>query len=417
MKNGLPRREVVFILFTVTAAAIMAAAFIAMNAVAAAKLTAGGDFLLTWKGARALFAERADPYSGEVANFVQRQVFGREAQPGEKPYIPDLPMPLLVLYYPLGLIGSPVTARAIYLFISEVSLLGLLLVSLSLADWRPRRLYRIVFFPLMAAGFYSLWSLMEGSPAVLLGFIYAAILLSLRGGADELAGFLIALSFQSWEAGGAFLLLIFFWVVAQRRWGVFTGLFMSLFVLFVVSYFVYPEWIEPFLRANLADAQWVYGFSLSTVLGRIWPEYGSQVGLGISAALWFLLLVEWLSARRGEFRRLFWTACLTLSASPLLGWRGELQNLVILLIPLTFILAVVRERWKAGYWLSGLLMAMVFAVPWVVLFAGFLPAHFQPDALFLWLPVFCLTGMYWIRWWALRPARTWLERASINEYR
>jgi hypothetical protein len=52
-----------------------------------------------------------------------------------------------------------------------------------------------------------------------------------------------------------------------------------------------------------------------------------------------------------------------------------------------------------------------------VLFAGFVPVRFQQETLFLWLPLFCLTGMYWIRWWALRPARTWLERAAINEYR
>lgn len=417
MRQRFSRREIFFLIFALAAGLTILGAFILMNAVVASRLKPGGDFLLPWRAARAAFFEQADPYTGMVPDFVQSQVYGRGALQGEKPYILDTPLFLLLLYFPAGAVQSSLVVRALFLFLSEAALLVLIILGLRLADWRPRLLYLALLFLLSALSFYSLWSLIQGSPVLLLAILYAGILLSLGAGRDELTGMLMALCLAYWEVGGGFLILVVLWVISHSRWRVFLGMFMALFVLIVVSFFVEAGWALPWLRAILASTHWHYGFSPASILARVWPEYGYQAGLGISALLWLVLIVEWLAARRSDFRRLYWTACLTLAASPLLGWRGEIQNLAVLLLPQILILSIVRERWRAGYWLSATLLVLVCFLPWAVLLGGFVPAAYQQPLVFLFPPLFCVVGIYWIRWWALRPARTWLERTATNGYR
>lgn len=395
----------------------MLAAFISMNIAVAGRTGRGGDLLLPWRGIRAALFEGGEPYSGATANAVQREVYGRGARAGEKPYILDTPFQIMLLYTPLGALQDPTLARGVDLFLLEAGLLALTFLSVQLTDWKPRRLFAILLFLLTALSFYSLWSLLEGSPAALLGLIYAGILLSLRGEKDELAGTLMALSLFGWEIGGPFLALIFLRIFQQRRWRVLSGFFMTSFVMLVIAFFLYPGWVVPFLRANLANFRWDYGFTPGAVFTRIWPECGERLGWALTGSLLVTLFLEWRAARKAEFRRFYWSACVALAATPLLGLRTEMQNLVVLIIPLAFIFAIARERWKAGYWLSGMLLALVFLVPWALLLGAGIPARLRDDLLFLFLPVFTVAGLYWIRWWAIRPPRTWLERATIPEYR
>jgi hypothetical protein len=411
------RREIVFVIFAATAAVIMLTGFISMNLAVAGKVGRAGDFLLPWRGVRAVFFEEIEPYGEIVARSVQMDVYQREVRAGEKPYLLDMPFQIVLLYAPLGIFGDAAVARGLYQLIAEASLLALALLSLQLSDWRPKWIFAILFFLLAGLGYYSFWSLIEGSPAILLGLVYAGILLSLRGGMDELTGALIAVSLYKWEIGGPLLVLVLLRILQQRRWRVVSGLFMALFIMMVVAFLVYPGWGLSFLRGTMANLRWNYGFTTGAIFTHMWPEWGERLGWALTAFLIIVLISEWRGGRGADSRRFHWTACLTLAATPLLGLRTEMQNLVVLLIPLAFIFAVVRERWKGGYWLGGILLALVFLVPWALFLGAGIPAGLREDLIFLFLPLFTVTGLYWIRWWAIRPPRTWLERANVAEYR
>jgi hypothetical protein len=407
----------------------MLVAFIAMNVVVSRSLGRGADFLIQWKGARTLVFEKGEPYSGATAAYVQEQVYGRSARQGEKPYILTTPFPIMLLYLPAPVLEHLLAILApslsedgsipigIFLFLSELALILSLFVSIKLTGWQPRPLFRIALFLLSGLSLYNMWALLNASPVVLLGLIYVGILAALGSELDELAGGLMAISFYHWETGGPFMALVLLWIVARRRWKVLFGLFMALFILVVVSFFIYPDWLLPYMRAVLADLRWEYGFTPAKIFGMLWPEYGHRAGEVLSGIMIMLLAIEWAGTRKADFRRFHWTACLSLAAAPLVGLRGEVQNLVILLTPLVLVFAVVRERWKAGYWLSGLLLSLVFVVPWAILVGGMVPAALQQEFIYLFLPLFTVIGLYWTRWWSLRPARTWLERASAGEYR
>ena len=94
----------------------------------------------------------------------------------------------------------------------------------------------------------------------------------------------------------------------------------------------------------------------------------------------------------------------------------ELEQLVPLILPLMLIIIISRERWqKLGNGIALLQLAIYFGVPWLLFTQG-LPQRIGigvNDLIFLLWPSLAILGMYWIRWWTIRPPRTWLDLAKL----
>lgn len=377
-------------------------------------LQGGGDFYVHWVASRGFIFEKVDPYSGEVPARVQELVYDDSAKAGDEPYILDTPFHILLLYFPFSLLSDPQLARATYTLFLELALFTLALLSLRLTDWEAPRYFWFLFLPFCIFNFYAFQAILESSPALLLGLIYAGILLALRNNQDELAGALMAVSLYYWEVGAPFLFLVAWRAYHEGRGRVFAGFGMITFVLLAVSFLVYPNWLIPFLRAGMNNLRADFGFSIHEVFGHIFP---SQSGAAVWVFIGILVIVlgyEWNAALTADSRRFYWAACLSLAASPLLGFRTEMEHLAVLVIPLAFIFAIVHDRWRRfGGGLTILLLLAVFLVPWAVYFFA-LPRFGQiaNDVLFLFLPLFTLIGLYWIRWWAIRPPRVWADLAN-----
>jgi Flp pilus assembly protein protease CpaA len=106
---------------------------------------------------------------------------------------------------------------------------------------------------------------------------------------------------------------------------------------------------------------------------------------------------------------------LSLAIAPLLGFRTEMENLAVLVIPLALVFAIIHDRWRRiGNWLTFLLMLIVFGVPWTInyFFLEHLGSMAQ-NITFLFLPLFTVVGLYWIRWWAIRPPRILSDLANL----
>ena len=377
----------------------------------------GGEFLLQWKAARSYLFDRIEPYSSSVSGFVQENVYGRVARQGEDPYILDLPFHLVLFSLPVGLFRDPALAGAMWFLILQLALFGLTWASLRLTGWQPVRGFLIAFYLFAVVNLYSVVGLLQASPVLLLASLFALILVTLEMEMDELTGALLALAAYQWQVGLPFIAFVILRVWDTQRWRVLAGFGMVTVVLGLISLFVFPGWFLPFLRAVATDLRFDYGFSVRASLSTLFPRLGDGLGLALMVLSTVLMLLEWSAARREVPRRFYWAACLTLAFTPLLGFRVELENLVVLLIPLALIFSVVRERWKVGYWLAGLLLLLVLLVPWALLVGpSFMPAIRQ-DLVFLFLPLFTVIGLYWTRWWAVRAPRTWLERAVNTEFR
>ncbi|MBI5823057.1 MAG: hypothetical protein HZB18_03450 [Chloroflexi bacterium] len=377
-------------------------------------LTGGGDFYVHWVASRGFIFEKIDPYSGEVPARVQQLVYDDSAKAGDEPYILDTPFHILLLYFPFSLLSDPQLARATHTLFLELALFTLALLSLRLTDWEAPRYFWFLFLLFSIFNFYAFQAILESSPVLLLGLIYAGILLALRNDQDELAGALMAVSLYYWEVGAPFLFLVAWRAYREGRGRVFAGLGMITFVLLAVSFLVYPNWLIPFLRAGMNNLRADFGFSTHEVFGHIFP---SQSGVAVWVFIGILVIAlgyEWNAALTADSRRFYWAACLSLAASPLLGFRTEIEHLVVLVIPSALIFAIVHDRWRRfGGGLTILLLLAVFLIPWAVYFFA-LPrlGQIANDVLFLFLPLFTLIGLYWIRWWAIRPPRVWADLAN-----
>ncbi len=401
--KSLTSRDYQFIALVVIVFLAICAALVYANLT----LKGGGDFYVHWVGARAFLFDNIDPYSGEVPARVQQLVYGHSAGAGDEPYILDTPFQLLPFYYPFSLLSDPQLARALYILVLELAMFALAILSLRLTDWESPRIFTLLFIFFAVFNFYTFQAIFEASPVLILGLLYVGILFALRAEMDEVAGALMAFSLCCWEVGAPFLILVFLRAFYEKRTRVFAGFFMSCFILFFLSFLSYPNWIIPYLRANANNLRADFGFNIRTILIDFFPAQGEILGWILTIGLLLLLGYEWSSARSGNYRRFYWAACLSLAVAPLLGLRTEMENLVVLIIPLALVFAIIYDRWrKFGSGLTFLLMLAIFATPWLLYF--FAVPRFGATALdiiFLFLPLSTLLGLYWIRWWAIRPPR------------
>ena len=394
---------------------VFAAVLVYINLNQLNHLRGGGEFYLPWMAGRAFLIDRYDPYSAYVPENVQELVYDRPARSLEEPYITDIPFHLLLAYFPFSFLYEPEPARAIFTLFTELALLGLAYLSLRLTDWESPPILAGLTLLFCVFNFYAFQAVLEATPVLILGFLYAGILYALRNEQDELAGALVAVSCYHWEVGGPFLILVLLRAIHERRTRVLAGFAMLTAYLLVISFLVYPDWLIPFLRANANNLRADFGYSTHTILSYFWPDIGGRVAWGLTILLLSALVYEWTIARRSDARRFYWASCLSLAATPLLGFRTEMENLVVLALPLALVFATTYERWRRfGGFLMVLLLLGVLALPWAIYFFA-IPrfAQIAEQILFLSYPVIAVIGLYWIRWWAIRPPRTWFDRARI----
>jgi hypothetical protein len=416
--NRLTQRDVGFLIVAVIVVALVVYLLAISNYYLANFWPDGGEFILLRTGGQAFLFDRLEPYSGSVPALVQEQVYGRLAESGEDLYILDIPFHLLIFFFPLAFFAEVSMARAFWMALSEIALAGFIYFNFRLMDRRIPHIFIGLIVIACLSSFYVYRSLLEGSPAILLGLVYAGILISLRTGHDEFAGALMAFSAFQWEIGGPFLLFLALWVFWEKRWRVFAGAGMLAFVLLVLSFLWYPGWVLPFLRASSSSFRAGFGFSSHDLLDQLWPQLGGTLGWVLTAILIVALGYEWIAARGTPFNHFFWTACLTLAVTPLLGYHVELDDLFPLTLPIMLVCIISRERWKKlGDGIAFLLLWFFIGLPWLLFMQGVpegIGLH-EDQILFLFWPLFTVLGLYWVRWWMVRPPRTWLDNFAFKE--
>jgi len=395
---------------------LIVAGLLALNITLARSLPGGEWFFLRWSGARAFLVEQIGPYSTEIAQRVQELAYGRRAFSSEYAFVLNDPFYIVLLYTPLALLRDFTLARGIWMLVSEVALVGTVLLAFNLSEWQPPRwLYiSLLYFGLFS--YFSLNALITSTPAIILNFIYLWILLAIRSYSDELAGALLFLVAYQWEVGGLFFLFIIVFIFANRRWNVLSGFGMSLVILLVVSFLAYPGWGLPYIRAVLSD--WYRGASLTFghILSVWFPDSRFSMGAIVSLVLGVVVFLEWLGSVQAHFRRIVWTASLSLAATPLIGFAIFPSNHVVLILPLVLILSLVWERWtRSRVLMSILILSLALLVPFgMYIQSVYVYSPLYLDLLSVLPPIATVLGLYWMRWWVIHSPRTWLDQIGVR---
>lgn len=409
--------------------------------IAIARVLPGGEwFFLRWSGARAFLIEQIDasrgvksgrimpdgevvllvqqvqPYSTEIARRTQQVAYERLAFADEYAYVLNDPFYIVLLYVPLAFIQDFAISRGIWMLLSEAALIGSTLLALNLAEWQPPRWLYILLLGYGLFHYFSFNALFTSTPAVFLLFLYLCILVALRAHSDELAGVLLFLVAYQWEVGGLFVLFIFVFVFANHRWGVLAGFGMSLFVLLVVSLLTYSGWGLPYIRAVLSDWYRSANLNFGHIFARWFPNSKIAVGEIASIGLGIVLFIEWLGSVDAHFRRVVWTAALSLAVTPLMGMAMFPSNYVVLILPFVLILALVWERWKRYQVArSVFLFLLVVLIPfWLYIRTVLIYDPLVTDILAVLPPIAAVAGLYWMRWWVLHAPLTWSDQLGVR---
>ncbi|HEY5731764.1 MAG TPA: hypothetical protein VIS72_17075 [Anaerolineales bacterium] len=393
-------------------ALVLLTGLLALNIYLARILPGGEQFFLRWSGARAYLVEQVEPYSMTIAERTQNIVYGRQAFSGEYPYVLNDPFHIVLLYIPLALVSDFSIARGLWMLLSEAALVGLIFLLIRSLEWEPPLWLNLTLMAFGVFGYYSLVALGSGTPAVSIGFLFFIILNSLRTFSDELAGALLFLVAYQWEVGALFFLFVIVFVFANRRWRVLNGFGMSLAILLAVSFLSYPGWGFPYVRGVLLD--WYRSASLTFAhIASLWfPSAGFSIGLWVSLLLGVILLLEWLGSIDSHYRRVVWTACLSLAVTPLMGFAVFPSSHVVLLPALVLIVMLVWERWtRRRVWYVLLILLPAIIIPfwlYVRVITGAPQIYLQ--LLTILPPIATIIGLYWMRWWAFRSPRTWFDQ-------
>lgn len=376
----------------------------------------GNDFLVYWIGARYWLKEGISPYSEEVRVATQEMILGRPPQAGDAENLFVYPLYSMLFFAPFGLIDF-VVARALWTTLVEITLVVLAFLSMRVAGWRVsagKAALIVVFCMIWYHGFRNL---ILGQYAAVNALLIVCVLMLIQKKQDIPAGILLALT--SSKPTMVFLLIpfIILWAFSTRRWGIIQGALGGIIFLFLATLALMPDW----------PVQWVYRLldyptateytlldSPLSYLANLMPGIAGTLNPVLHVLAGLYLLIEWVFAWGKDFKHFFWTAGMTIVMTNLIAYRTATTNYVILIPFLFLIFRIWEYRWKAMGTVAVWATLLVLLVGLWTLFITTVRGNLEAPIMYLPLPFFCLFGLWWVRWWAMRPERLLFDELSAR---
>jgi hypothetical protein len=376
----------------------------------------GTDFMVHWMGTRAYLTEGLSPYSDETSIMIQTFTYGRPAQAGEHELRVAYPLYSIFLFMPFSAFADFDIARGAWMTLLEISLIALCFVCFQLTDWKPSLPVLTVFLIFSVLWYHAVRPLILGNAVILVALAIAGGLLAIKRGADELAGILFALATIKPQVALLFVVFIIFWAAATSRWKI-IGWFLGVMALLVATAtLLIPDWILQNIREILRYPGYNPPGTLGAALNEWLPGAGRRIGWAVTGVLSLLLLLEWNISRVSNKRGFVWAACLTLTASLWIGIQTDPGNFIVAFPAIVMCFSLLDKRWKNGgkkiiYAITAILFIGIWTIFLLTVEYSYQPI--QSPVMFIPLPMALLLMLYWVRWWAIRPASTWMD--SIYE--
>jgi hypothetical protein len=375
------------------------------------------SFLPRWLGTRLFLTRELSPYSPQTTAEIERTWAADGEAPSEGEAYFLSPFYSFIIYFPFALTDNQVAARVAWMTVLELAVLALLALSLNLSRWRIPAWALLLLFLFSISWYYGLRPVLDGDLSILVGLFAVASLAAIRVEQDALAGFLLALAMIQPTALLLFLVFVLIWAGVSQRWMIVWSFLGCLALVVAATSLIIPDWVAQNIRQVFQYSRLSLIDDPGSLVATWLPGIGQPLGRLLTILTGITLVIEWSLALRKDFRWFYWTACLTLAVTPLSGLPTSLDRFILLFPGLVLVLATWEERWGVvGKVLIVLILLALSAGAWA-LAVGPDQASMPPDLnpwLFFLLPVLLLAGLYWARWWAIRPPRLLLEEISQN---
>lgn len=397
------RTNLLFIILIVVAAAALSWA----NYRFAENSPGGNDFLPRWLGSRLYLTDRQSPYSEETTLAIQQAIYGRPSSEGDDQALFVYPFYSILIFSPFSAIEDYALARAFWMTTLQIALLVTALLAISLGRWHPGRSSMIAFLLFAMTWYHGARPMINGNAAILVALFIAIGLWLLRAEQDVWAGIVFALATIKPQMVILIVPLVLIWAVSHRRLKIVLSFAFSMLVLLSASLWFQPNWLQDALRQVLTYSSYTPPGTPAGILAQWWPANGQIIGWSLSLVFSGLLLYEWWVSFGKSFEWLMWTAALTLVLSQLVGVPTTTANFASLLIVFPLIFAAWERRLRKelrGPILVGL--AALITLLWLLFMRTLMPGtQFREHLIMLYpVPIVLLLNLYWLRWWALRPA-------------
>ncbi len=377
----------------------------------------GEGFLIQWIGIRGLIDGGQDPYSDATTAQIQDTVkIESSFEPGNPPKYTS-PLFSGIVIFPLTILENRSLAHAIWLSAQLIAIFLIQLLGLKLCGWRPTWYVFLIFSLLATFSYHVFIPWLDGGLSIWAALFLVVAFIAIQNNWNEIAGVFLALAIIQPQMTILVIIFSLIWAVSQRRRFLLIWFFITLIILSVVGVFLVPGWPLQYLGL-------IYNYTANFPPGNpgalfsdLWPNVGRQLGWTVTALCSLVLLLEWWQARQREFRWFLWTACLTLAVNQWIGIPSSPGNLTVLMLPLILVSAMLTDHWpRGGQWVVIAMSVVVFTWEWALYYRDITSAYVgtQLNLLFP-LPIVLIIGLYWVRWWAIKPRRLLIEELKLGE--
>lgn len=378
----------------------------------------GNDFLVHWFGTRKWLQEDVSPYDESVSLALQQMIYGHPADPakGEDKNYVVYPLYSVLFIAPFSLLEYTL-ARALWMTVLEVCLVGLVLVSLRLTRWRTPLWMTALLVVFSLTWYHGMRTLILGQFAGVNALMIALGLYFIALRQDVPAGVFLALATIKPNMVALLIPFLLLWALSRGRFRFIFATLGTLSLLVVGAMALMPDWPLQWVLRVIEYPRYTAYIGIDSplsYLAGLTPAIQQTLNGALHVALGLYLLAEWVQAWGKDERRMLWVAALTMVVTNLVAYRTATPNYLMLMPVLFLIFSVWEQRWKFLGRLMVLLSLLLLLVGLWVLFAATVQGNQEAPVMYLPVPYLCLVGLWWVRWWAIQPPRLMLEEIAAR---
>ncbi len=409
---GNKRSSILIILVTIFVAGVILGVFW-VNYRLALQSSSGNDFLSPWVGTRYFLLNGWSPYSNQTSEMIQNIASEESADLTEDKLLFVYPFYSVLLFAPFGLIGNFAIACGIWMTVLQLVLLLIAGLSLTTTKWRPQNWLLPIIFVFSILWYHGLKPAINGNASIFVALFIILAFVSIRNERDIAGGIWLAMSTIKPQMVVFIIPLVIIWTISKRRWMLVVSFLSGMGILVVVFSLLIPNWILQYLNQILNFPESLYPGTPGEIFAEWIPGVGKQLGWLMTLVFSLVLIVEWRAVIKKDFYWFIWAACLTLVFTNLIGIRTGTENYIAMFPAVILVFSLINERWgKNGDWMILLIIMILLAGVWVIYILALqkLDQQIRDSLLFFPVPIYLVMALYWLRWWAIRPPRVFIDQ-------